>query len=567
MEDNENQEDENLEKLVKKINHEMNLGKSKSKIVEIISKLGENKEYVEKVVDACFKNANEKEGGSYLKKHWHGQFSLAKSYWVNYNLILISFAILYALIIKGTYLYSERISSLLAAILLLVMFIANIWSLVGLWRSANNHIIKYNKTFWATIVQILVVLGWIQLVVLTGKVIPIVMEYSKIALNKDDIPTYNISIMNNHTELEISGGIKYGLTDDVNEYFQKYPNIKVLHLNSGGGRISEAKKLSNLIKDKAIITYSSTGCASACVDIFIAGEYRLINKNANLGFHSPGFPGLKDRDLEFATNLQEQFYVERGVEKSFVKKAFSVPHNDMWKPSHTELLEANVITKVIDGSEFAATEFSSWQNEKKLASSLLKTPLYQTIKIHEPEQFSKIVNIMHNSIKKGKNKIEMFSKIRKVAENIYLQYIPYSSDNVLLDVANLMILEMKILYDKEISVCYDFMMGKLDSFNPDKYFTKELISQESKLMNKVIITGAAKDKKIPNEKNIENIQMKVYKRLYKKIGEDFFVLEKIASPNIDKKTAVTVTIKLFEEIMLLKDSEKIPLLRFMFSKK
>lgn len=510
--------------------------------------------------------SSEEQNSSYFKKHWLGELSLAKSYWINNVLFNAVFAIIILLVTENIdFTNNPTISAFFMVALWIFILIITPWILIGLWRSANNHIKKYNNTFWATTVKMLVVLGWIQSTILyVNSGIPQIIEFSKIALNKDSLPKYEIRILNQGKELEISGGIKFGLTNEVNKYFTKYPNIKVLHLNSIGGRISEAKKLSEIIKKKNISTYTSTGCYSACVDIFIAGKYRFINKNANLGFHQPSFPGMDATDLYSEIVKQEQFYINQGTKKAFIKKAFSTPSSDLWKPSHFELLQANVITKVVDGSRFAVTDLYFWEDIKKLESSLLKIPLYQTIKIYEPKQFTKIVNIINKSVKDGESRITMFSKIRKIAQSLYLKYLPYSSNKALLNTTKLMIDEMKTLYKQDPTVCYDFSMGRLNDFNPNKYFTKELLKRELSSMNDVIKTGAEQPQKIPKEKEIEKIMTKLYLDLYKKIGKDVFVLDKMSSPNVNKKIASKVTIKLYEEILKLQYNEKILLLRFMF---
>ncbi|MBT3408979.1 zinc-ribbon domain-containing protein [Candidatus Woesearchaeota archaeon] len=511
---------------------------------------------------------SEEQNSSYFKKHWLGQLSLAKSYWINNVLFNAIFALIILLITKNiNFTNNPTIPAFFMVILWISILIITPWILIGLWRSANNHIKKYNNTFWATIVKILVVLGWIQSIILyINSGIPQIIEFSKIALNKDSLPQYEIRILNKGKELEISGGIKFGLTNEVERYFKKYPNIKILHLNSIGGRISEAKKLSRIVKNKNITTYTSTGCYSACIDIFIAGKYRFINKNADLGFHQPSFPGMDASDLNSEIAKQEQFYINQGTKKDFIKKAFSTPNNDLWKPSHFELLQANVITKVVDGSKFAVTDLYFWQDIKKLESSLLKIPLYQTIKIYEPKQFAKIVNIINSSVKDGENRIKMFSKTRKIAQSLYLKYLPYSSNKALLNTTKLMIDEMKTLYEQDPIVCYNFSMGKLNNFNPNKYFTKELLKRELNSMNEVIKTGASQPQKIPKEKEIEEIMTKLYLDLYKKIGKDVLVLDKMSSPNVNKKIASKITIKLYEEILKLKSKEKILLLRFIFGR-
>ncbi len=505
---------------------------------------------------------------SYFKKHWYGQLTLGISYWINNVLLYIIFTFLIIFFAKNMDFTNDFVlPSIFMVIIWIVVSVLIPWSLIGLWRSTKNHIDKYNITFSANIVRIFVVLGWIQAISLfinTG--VPQIIEFSKIAFSKDDIPTYNIRILNNGKELEISNGIEFGLTNEIKKYFDKYPNIKVLHLNSMGGRIAEAQKLSNFLKDKNIITYTSRGCYSACIDIFMAGKYRFINENADLGFHQPAFAGMTKNNLIEAIYQQKQYYLSKGVEKAFIEKAFSTPYNDIWKPSHFELKQAGIIDKVVDGNDYVATELYFWNDLKKLESLLLRIPLYQTIKIYAPNEFKEIINIIHSSIQHGDTKIAMFAKTRKIAQKLYLKYLPYSSNEALLNATKLMISEMQTIYKKNPIECYKFSIGELNNFNPNNYFTNDFLEYELNLMNAVIESGAVNPQKISNEKKIEKIQEKLFLLLYKAIGEDILILDKLNSKNIDKEKASRVIIIMYKKILNLKYDEKISLLRFMYSK-
>jgi len=307
------------------------------------------------------KDFNGDENPSYFIKHWQGKLSLGVSYWINYVLLSIIFTTLVAItyeILNFDFTNNPIFPSVfIVFIWLFVLVFLTPWILIGLWRSAENHIKRNNRFFWARVVQILVVIGWAQSIAQFINIgIPQIIELSKIALNKDGIPEYKIRILNNGDELEISGGIKFGLTKEVKKYFLKYPDIKVIHLNSSGGRIAEAIKLSNFLESKDITTYSSRGCYSTCVDIFMSGKYRFIHKNAKLGFHQPFFPGASSSDLNKEIEKSKYFYISKGIKNDFVEKAFSIPHDDLWKPSHFELKQAGVIHKVVDSFASAATE-------------------------------------------------------------------------------------------------------------------------------------------------------------------------------------------------------------------
>jgi len=98
--------------------------------------------------------------------------------------------------------------------------------------------------------------------------------------------------MRDGTEAEISGGFKYGLTDDFSKILLASRQIKVVHLDSVGGRLGEGEKLFKLIRERGLTTYVSSKCMSACTLAFAGGRERYLLKSASLGFHKGAFPGV-----------------------------------------------------------------------------------------------------------------------------------------------------------------------------------------------------------------------------------------------------------------------------------
>lgn len=49
--------------------------------------------------------------------------------------------------------------------------------------------------------------------------------------------------MNQGTEVELLGGFEFGTSNNLAQVLVDNPSVKIIHLNSMGGRIAEAKKL------------------------------------------------------------------------------------------------------------------------------------------------------------------------------------------------------------------------------------------------------------------------------------------------------------------------------------
>ena len=174
-------------------------------------------------------------------------------------------------------------------------------------------------------------------------------ELVKIALRLDDVGTYSITLLQEGTDIQINGDIAFGLTDELRTRLAELPSVRVIHLNSRGGRIAEATMLRNLIKEFKLSTYTEAGCYSACTTAFLAGQMRILDVNAKLGFHQGYLAGLPRFLMQETEKEEMKFFLEKGVSNDFVRKAFSVPHDDMWYPSTDELIKAGVVTHTFDG--------------------------------------------------------------------------------------------------------------------------------------------------------------------------------------------------------------------------
>jgi hypothetical protein len=180
--------------------------------------------------------------------------------------------------------------------------------------------------------------------------VPQVAEAASIAFMDDpDIPSYSIRVMNNGSEAEIAGGIKFGLSSDFEKILNASRGVRVVHLDSVGGRLGEGQKLNTLIKSRGLDTYVDVKCLSACTLAFVAGRQRVLKHGAQLGFHRGAFAGEDQLD----GSLERSVYAAAGVSRSFIDRALATKNAEMWRPSEADLISADVVTKISSGDEYA----------------------------------------------------------------------------------------------------------------------------------------------------------------------------------------------------------------------
>jgi hypothetical protein len=162
--------------------------------------------------------------------------------------------------------------------------------------------------------------------------------------------------MNNKKEVEITGGIKIGLTKALRKIFNKYPTIKVIHLNSYGGRVVEARLLREFIEEAGLVTSTNKGCFSACTIAYMGGASRFIYGEKKLGFHRYGLANSKTdfiKEIIIESFKEDKaFFLKKGASKNFMNKIYNTSPSDLWFPENDVLLSNHIITNIAGEIDF-----------------------------------------------------------------------------------------------------------------------------------------------------------------------------------------------------------------------
>lgn len=455
---------------------------------------------------------------NFIARYWRGEYSLGVSYWWFGFIgnVAISFIVAGIVLLFG----SERgydpqaIFGSLTCIWL-VVFVFVVWQVMGVWRSANRLIARRRavgkRAGWATIAKIVVVFGLLStLGTFLTSGWPQLVEVSRMVfLDDPDIPAYSIRVMRNGTEAEITGGFKYGLSDDFSKILKASRQIKVVHLNSVGGRVGEAIRLNTVLKGQGVDTYVSDGCYSACTIAFAAGRNRFIRKGAALGFHAPAFPGMTSGELQNAALDQKQIFIKAGFNESFVNKALSTPSSDMWKPSADLMAAANVITGVSNGAEFAVSGFGADVTKVGMANGLASAlPLLQALKDRFPKDYDGIVSAYYDDYIAGMTETQAIIDARAKLLSVISALQPLADDDVLVDMGTLFAEQYAALGAKSPALCYRFASGIGAKGNVAEDLPASLVNRENEINRRVVETA----KKRPD------VSIPMANDLWKKLG-------------------------------------------------
>lgn len=406
----------------------------------------------------------------FIGKHWRGDYSLAISYWVVGICTAICISILGEIghSISGSLNFGTRATGFMILIMFSSIWALALWYVVGVWRSADKHSKRGGSETWATIAKLVILINLIAAASNIYNQSAIITEGARMLIGKDNIPPYKIKVIRDGTELELSGGMPNGTAEAIEHSLNQTPNVRTIHLNSIGGRVSEGYKLYSIIKSRNLTTYTSAECASACTIAFLGGRERYISENGKLGFHSTSIGDDDGAIVVEINNELRQALKSNGVPNDFIDHALSTSHNNIWFPSQQELLKAHVIDSVVDSRYFGISGIGQWVDAYKIEKSLLNVPFYSALAEYDKTNFARVRNILVFGIQNGKSQTEIQNEIHKVLFNeLFPRYLTSSPDKQLIDYWRSQIAQMKYLRSKDLQLCADFTYSEYSKSKRD----------------------------------------------------------------------------------------------------
>jgi uncharacterized RDD family membrane protein YckC len=296
---------------------------------------------------------------NYFLRHWRGELSLPVACWVNG--VVFGFACGFVIGFVDSFIYRGSdgrpvlwLSSLIVIWLGTILLTA--WQSIGVWRSADQYR-QSGKFFWGTAAQVMVVLGTLQFAYrLTTVGLPQIAGMIEIVSGDSGLGPHQFRVAGKGTVLEFSGGITFGVAKEMEGFLAAMENVRWVRLNSIGGRILEAQKMSDLIKARGLITVVGKDCLSACTVVFLGGKERWIGPNGRLGFHQVAFRGMTVADRRASIAREEARLQKLGLSRDFAERANKAVPSSMWFPDKEELLREHVVTRILTPPPKPATE-------------------------------------------------------------------------------------------------------------------------------------------------------------------------------------------------------------------
>ena len=395
---------------------------------------------------------------NYIQKHWRGDLSLSQSFWVNGVLLNIAVASLdkvfseYQLIEHPV--IAARFSLSVSLIALCAIYP---WQVIGLWRSAKNHIRLGGRAFVSRLVQVLIILGFAASVAGVISMLPVYKDLWRIAYD-DPYDTFTVTLVEEDGLVHVQGPLGFGVSDEVEQFLEENAGIAGVVLDSEGGRIFEGRALYSVIDAYELDTYTLKGCYSACTIAFVAGKSRRLALGANLGFHrySNAMKSLEDlAEMGVEEELDRELFLNKGVSRDFVLDMYRARSDDMWFPSMSALLEANVIDEVVPPSRFMTQKNGALQGS--YLEQLESVAAMRAVRKYEPEVFQKLLDELERASSNGASPIEIKQLIGMYVESLAGAAMPRTSNKALLAFAESLVLMLKDLNSKSPITCVKYL--------------------------------------------------------------------------------------------------------------
>jgi hypothetical protein len=295
----------------------------------------------------------------YIKAHWRGDLSLARSYWLNVILLSALFGV------GGTLLeqpLSEQPVANVATVglaLIIVAAVVTVWQFVGVWRSATNTSIKSGHKFWPAVAKAATVFGCLMS---TGTVITTAHDLVKIlvAIQDPTLMDYEIERVGD-TDLIFRGAINEKSVSEIIGALED-SSIEILCVRSHGGIIPAAIRLARHIRGNEIMVMAEEQCISACVILLAASPSAAIYPGTKVTFHrfesvaeftSPEIRAQNTLYLAEAEGIFREFGVADWAIETAGRQQF-------WTPTVDQLIGMGLIVYIYDSDQklfVAATEF------------------------------------------------------------------------------------------------------------------------------------------------------------------------------------------------------------------
>ncbi len=508
---------------------------------------------------------------NYIARHWRGDFYLAHAYWVNNCLVGFLWFVAIAAISASGFSKSLGIrgSGWWALVVLVGSFAISVWAAVGVWHSAEHHVSRGGRPGWATTAKVVVALGLLRLVGTTTEQAPIIQQSLLLASGHDTVRASQLRVINRATEVEVAGGLSFGTADALKTVLDATPTVRLVQLNNTGGWIDEGDKVGQLVDARKLATYTARECDSACLIVFMAGEERYIGSSGKLGFHEASIAGIGGEVAKDGTQTIREALARKGVPETFITRALSTPASSIWYPTTQELLDAHVITAVVDDRVFGETGINGWRDRVKMEQEFATIPIFAALARAEPKAYERLRDNYISGVQGGLSEAEMTAQVRSVIIGQMLpKYLPKAPNEPLIGYYESQTAEMRELRALDSNDCVAFLYPKGDdSSRVTARLSHHARETDLARLSTLLVAAAENPASLPTEASVLPALRKAITSVEKDMPGAMQVIGKQDRSTMHPTQLCDAMTAFYDAVLALPPQEAGPVLRYLASQK
>lgn len=170
---------------------------------------------------------------AFIRRHYHGDYSLARSYWVNtFLLSLFAPALGFLLLPWLSGHFPARYGSAGFLILTTAGVLVWFWAIKGTWASASKHVHRGGARGWALAAKLVLVLAVARAIADVGVLMPAVREHASVAMGAQPGPATRLEFRSDGRSIVLSGGINDGTAAQLEDAVRGASAVTTVVLSS-----------------------------------------------------------------------------------------------------------------------------------------------------------------------------------------------------------------------------------------------------------------------------------------------------------------------------------------------
>ena len=282
----------------------------------------------------------------YIGRHWRGELSLPRSYWVNGFLVNVPLNIYFRVIdswLGARALESPTVYLFYILVPYLLWLPVLVWQGVGIWRSAGRRL-EEDGSGWAWVARAIVLLN---AAVIAFSVAGSAQNYYSVVRAYMDERASTFSVESRGSYVIFRGTITTEAAEKLAPLLEARTTQRLVIDGSNGGFIEPALRLAAIIDRRKLWVVAIRSCYSSCTGLLAAGHIRAIAPDTVMGFHIGTIIGTDTTAQEW--DGIESYYRTDGMTQTMFDNVHA--HRgptDFYYPTISDLIDNGLVNQLYD---------------------------------------------------------------------------------------------------------------------------------------------------------------------------------------------------------------------------